>query len=105
VKRIIDVDPSTLRVSAFYEKPKEGSGVTSSRAASVVFYVFRAASLILLPQYLQAHHALDELVFGRFIQWLLTRGGVKRRVNRANPVAADELRPAVRAEAGWKHPT
>jgi len=72
---IIDVDPSTLRVSAFYEKPKEGSGVTSSRAASVVFYVFRAASLILLPQYLQAHHALDELVFGRFIQWLLTRGG------------------------------
>merc|ERR1740139_1104473 len=68
---IIEVDPRTSLVTSFFEKPAEG--VTASRFASVVFYMFRRASLPLLATYLAAHPAVDQRVFGSFLAWLLAR--------------------------------
>ena len=69
---IIEVDPRTSLVTAFFEKPAEG--VSSSRFASVVFYMFRRTSLPLLATYLAAHPALEQRVFGSFLAWLVARG-------------------------------
>ena len=66
---IIEVDPRTSLVTSFYEKPAEG--VTSSRFASVVFYMFRRTSLPLLATYLAAHPATEQRVFGSFLAWLV----------------------------------
>ena len=63
------VDPRTSLVTSFYEKPTEG--VTSSRFASVVFYMFRRTSLPLLATYLAAHPAIEQRVFGSFLAWLV----------------------------------
>ena len=66
---IIEVDPRTSLVTSFYEKPAEV--VTSSRFASVVFYMFRRTSLPLLATYLAAHPAIEQRVFGSFLAWLV----------------------------------
>ena len=66
---IIEVDPRTSLVTAFFEKPAEG--VSSSRFASVVFYMFRRTSLPLLATYLAAHPAIEQRVFGSFLAWLV----------------------------------
>ena len=66
---IIEVDPRTSLVTSFYEKPAEG--VTTSRFASVVFYMFRRTSLPLLATYLAAHPAIEQRVFGSFLAWLV----------------------------------
>ena len=63
------IDPRTSVVTSFYEKPAEG--VTSSRFASVVFYMFRRASLPLLGEYLQQHAAIEQRVFGSYLAWLV----------------------------------
>ena len=66
---IIEVDPRTSLVTAFFEKPAEG--VSNSRFASVVFYMFRRTSLPLLATYLAAHPAIEQRVFGSFLAWLV----------------------------------
>mmetsp|Transcript_30139 Transcript_30139/g.84930 ORF Transcript_30139/g.84930 Transcript_30139/m.84930 type:complete len:639 (-) Transcript_30139:115-2031(-) len=71
---IVEVDPKSSQITAFYEKPAEGSGVTGSRSASVVLYMLRAASLPLVGEFLAAHRSQGQRVFGLFFSWLLTRG-------------------------------
>lgn len=66
---IIEVDPRTSLVTAFFEKPAEG--VSTSRFASVVFYMFRRTSLPLLATYLATHPAIEQRVFGSFLAWLV----------------------------------
>ena len=74
---IIEVDPRTSLVTSFYEKPAEG--VTTSRFASVVFYMFRRTSLPLLATYLAAHPAIEQRVFGSFLAWLVAPPADRRR--------------------------
>jgi len=67
---IVEVDGRTQQVAAFYEKPK--MGVTASRFASVVFYIFTAATLSEeLPTFLADHATADERVFGKWLAWIV----------------------------------
>mmetsp|Transcript_105739 Transcript_105739/g.341064 ORF Transcript_105739/g.341064 Transcript_105739/m.341064 type:complete len:627 (-) Transcript_105739:39-1919(-) len=74
---IIDVDPTTSRITALHEKPKEESRITTSRYASVVFYMLQAKSLPLISKYLEDHHTQDERVFGKLFAWLLEQPSVQ----------------------------
>ena len=66
---IMEIDPRTSLVTAFHEKPSEGT--TESRFASVVFYIFTAATLSLLPTYLADHPSPDLGSFGTLLAWLV----------------------------------
>jgi len=66
---IVEVDPGTSVVTSFHEKPADG--VTSSRLASVVFYMFRRTSLPLLGDFLRAHGEPEQRVFGSYLAWLV----------------------------------
>ncbi|KAL1530773.1 hypothetical protein AB1Y20_001671 [Prymnesium parvum] len=69
---IIEIDPRSSRIERFYEKPAEG--VTSSRLASVVFYIFSCETLRHVPAFLETHTQADDRVFGRLLQSLVQEG-------------------------------
>ena len=54
---LLEVDPSSARVTALHEKPHP-DGI-SSRLASVVFYVIRASTLEMLPNFLERRGGCD----------------------------------------------
>jgi len=68
---LLEVDPSSARVTALHEKPHP-DGI-SSRLASVVFYVIRASTLEMLPNFLEEEAAVTRRSFGRFFAWLVAR--------------------------------
>ncbi len=51
-------------------------GVTQSRLASVVFYLFKAATLGLIDDYLKTHTSATERSIGSLMQWLVPQVGL-----------------------------
>lgn len=74
---IVEVDPLTAEITSFHEKPAEGSGVTTSRHASVAFYLLRSSSLKMVQEYLDSHKTQEDRVFGHFFAWLVALQRVK----------------------------
>ena len=83
---IVEVDPASSAVTAFYEKPPPG--VTTSRFASVVFYTLRHSVLPLLREFLTEHPRVEDRVFGRMMAWIVAER------HRAPPVYGMKLSTA-----------
>eukprot|EP00927_Polykrikos_kofoidii_P042980 TRINITY_DN37037_c0_g2_i1.p1 TRINITY_DN37037_c0_g2~~TRINITY_DN37037_c0_g2_i1.p1 ORF type:complete len:645 (+),score=77.34 TRINITY_DN37037_c0_g2_i1:124-2058(+) len=70
---IVEVENESSRITSFFEKPAEGSGITTSRLASVVFYMFRKSSFPFLRRYLDEHTDVDSRSWGRYLTWIVTQ--------------------------------
>ncbi|XP_059494967.1 glucuronokinase with putative uridyl pyrophosphorylase [Stegostoma tigrinum] len=71
---IVEVCPSTHRITKFYEKPC--ADVTESRLASVVFYCFQSKTLPTLGEYLKHHPLVEDRRFGKYMEWLINKTGI-----------------------------
>ncbi|XP_071842804.1 uncharacterized protein [Apostichopus japonicus] len=71
---IVEVCPTTNRITKFYEKPREGD--TKSRLASVVFYCFQKQTLNTVSQYLSDHLEVDQRCFGKYMQYLVNDSNI-----------------------------
>ncbi|XP_033851451.3 uncharacterized protein LOC117397055 isoform X1 [Acipenser ruthenus] len=66
---IVEVCPSTHRITKFMEKPS--AELTQSRLASVVFYCFQKKTLPTLTQFLNLQARVEDRVLGKYLQWLI----------------------------------
>ncbi|XP_041098237.1 glucuronokinase with putative uridyl pyrophosphorylase isoform X2 [Polyodon spathula] len=66
---IVEVCPSTHRITKFMEKPT--AELTESRLASVVFYCFQKKTLPTLTQFLKLQARVEDRVLGKYLQWLI----------------------------------
>ncbi|XP_067910182.1 glucuronokinase with putative uridyl pyrophosphorylase [Heterodontus francisci] len=68
---IVEVCPSTHRITKFYEKPS--ADVTQSRLASVVFYCFQSETLPTLGEYLKHYPLVEDRGLGKYMEWLISK--------------------------------
>lgn len=68
---ILEMNPKTKEVTSFKEKP--APGITESRLASIVFYLFRKESFVFLREFLQKTESPSEKSFGKYIEMLVSQ--------------------------------
>ena len=62
---LCSVGSNLCRITKFFEKPHVSE--TTSRLASVVFYIFRRQTCSTLSEYLHANPGLEERSFGKYM--------------------------------------